>query len=194
MTKRPQRFIPKPIFQTYAFSLLAVWLTLVAYWTIADSGLFYVFHTWLGLEGKWIWLATFFAFVTLFPVWVALVLPVRIFAQLPTPEEELGASLKDGLPAFIAGWKRLYAREKAKNEEMYTAKEYTPELRRRARAIGVAFFLVGLLLTPAAIWSALLTLERGHLFEFQIALLVIAPLLLVAGVIQLITGKSVIRK
>jgi hypothetical protein len=74
---------------------------------------------------------------------------------------------------------------------MYCARTYTPEL--RARRIGAALVLVGVTLTPVAIWVAWV-LEAGQLLELKSTLLLAGVFSLIGGLFQLITGQSAIRR
>ena len=185
------RFIPKRVFQVIAFLLLAGCLALTAYWIITDSGLFHIIAR--ALDRSQRGLAMLLTFLCLFPIWVVVVLPIRALSQMPTLQEELGQEVT-GLPSLVSGMKRLYETEQAKNEEMYRASSYTPEMTRRARMLGWAFVLVGLGAAVIVAVTLSITLQKGAVFSFQVVLALIAVALFIAGLIQLITGKSVIRK
>jgi hypothetical protein len=186
------RLIPKKIFQAIALILLAVCIFLTLYWTFTESGFYIVFRDLLGM--RWRWLAAFGTFLALFVGWVAVVVPIRKLSAMPTLEEEIGASLKDGLPAVLGGMKEVCRRESVKNEAMYRAREYTPEMKRRARQMGVGFLIAGVIVTLAGVGMIGMTMETGYIFKVQVVMLVLGPALMVTGTIQTITGRSVIRK
>ena len=186
------RLIPKKVFQASALLLLAACIFLTLYWTSTESGFYIVFRDLLGRRRGW--LAAFGTFLALFVGWVAVVVPIRKLSAMPILEEEIGVSLKDGLPAVLDGMQGVYRRELVKNEEMYQAREYTPEMKRRARQIGMGFLIAGVIVTLAGVGMIGMTVETGYIFRVQIVMLVSGPALLVAGGIQLITGRSVIRR
>ncbi|MCB9422992.1 MAG: hypothetical protein H6667_24540 [Ardenticatenaceae bacterium] len=184
------RFIPKRIFQTIALLLLALVLFLTIQWIMNDAGLYEIFRQ----ETRSKSLAMALTFLTLFVVWFIVIVPLRMMSHMPTMKEELGADLSDGLPAVGAGIKRVYAEQEAKNEALFTAAVYTPEMTRQARKLGWGFLLAGILLTMAGLWMIVLILEMKTVFVVQILLLLAGPVLTIAGLIQLITGRSVFRK
>ena len=192
MAMKMPRFIPKRVFQTIALLLLALVLFLTIRWIMNDAGLYEVFRDKVRIQSKS--LAMALTFLTLFGVWLIVVLPLRKMSHMPTMKEELGADLSDGLPAVGAGIKRLYAEQEAKNEAIFMAAEYTPEMTRHARRLGWGFLLVGILLIVIGIWMVVLILEMEIVFVIQIVLLLAGPVLTIAGLIQLITGRSVFRK
>ncbi len=184
------RLIPKKIFQASALLLLAACIFLTLYWTFTESGFYVVLRDLLGMR----WLAAFGTFLALFVGWVAVIIPIRKLSLMPTMKEEIGVSLKDGLPAVLGGMKGVYRRELVKNEEMYQAREYTPEMKRRAGQIGLGFLTAGVIVTLAGVGIIGMTVETGYIFKVQVVMLILGPALLVAGVIQIITGKLVIRR
>ncbi|MCD4738120.1 MAG: hypothetical protein K8R89_02530 [Anaerolineae bacterium] len=186
------RLISKKIFQAIALLLLAVCIFLTLYWTFTESGFYVVFRDLLGI--RWRWLAAFGTFLVLFVGWVAVVVSIRKLSAMPTLEEEIGASLKDGLPVVLGGLQGVYRQELVKNEPMYRAKEYTPEMKRRARQIGVGFLIAGVIVTLAGVGMIGMTVETGYIFKAQVVMLVLGPALVVTGMIQIITGRAVIRQ
>lgn len=186
------RFIPKLVFQIIALTLLAVGLVLMLYWIVTDSGLYRQIDGMINGRSQAIpMLVTFFA---VFIGWIIVVVPIRLFSHMPTMKEELGADFGDGLPSVMTNMKRVYKEQSLKNDEMYRAETYTPEMRQRARMLGVAFIIIGVMLALTWAWSLVVTLESGYLTKFQIALLIIAPAFFFTGLYQVITGKSAIKK
>ena len=188
---QPRRLIPKPIFQAIALLLLLAVVILLLYWSASDSGLYRWLHS--IFSGEWEWLAMLATFMVMFVGWLVLVVPLRLLTDMPTMKEELGVG-EDGAPSLLAGMGQAYKTASARNDELYRAREYTPEMTRRARQIGVWFLVFGLFLTLVGLWMLALTLKTGHLFKAQVLVLVVGPALIVAGLIQVITGKSVIRR
>ncbi|MCP4423909.1 MAG: hypothetical protein GY803_05400 [Chloroflexi bacterium] len=186
------RFIPKRVFQIIALTLLATILFLTIQWITTDSGWYAILRRDMGIKSKA--LAMALTFLALFVVWVIVVTPLRMLSYMPTLKEELGAGLGDGLPAVGEGIKRLYAEQEAQNEEIFTATEYTPEMIQHARVLGWSFLLAGILLTLAGIWMIALIVEMKIIFAIQIVMIIVGPILTIAGLVQLITGRSVFRK
>jgi hypothetical protein len=113
---------------------------------------------------------------------------------MPTLAEEVGHPI-DSPAAVVAGLRLLYARGAAKNEAMYrTGEPYPAEMKRWARTIGVGFVIVGLGFGAAAVLSMMVSLADGKLYVIQVLLLVLAPALVIAGLYQILTGRSAIRK
>lgn len=187
------RFIPKWLFQLCAVLLLLLCFALTVYWVWADLGLYRVLSDWLGRGGPAY--APLLTFLVLFLFWLVLVIPLRIMSFMPTTKEELGTSLKDGLAPFSAALARSYKVQKAKNEVLYAARDYSPQLRRRARLLGLGFLITGLAFGLVTVLTLPISLANGYVLKLQIILAILSPvLLLLLGVVQLITGKSVIRK
>jgi hypothetical protein len=186
------RFIPKLAFQIIALALLAACIVLTVYWVVTDSGLYRQLGAMVGGRSKAC--AMLSTFLVMFVGWLGVIWPLRKWSKMPTMREELGVGLDDGLPAVMAGVKRAYEIEKARNEEMYTAEEYTDEMRQRARRIGVGFLITGLVLMLAEAWMLAITLETGYVIKAQVMILILGPALIIVGVVQIVTGRSVIRK
>lgn len=191
MKKRVPRFIPKRAFQAIALVLLAVCLALTVAWIAGDAGLYRVLLSALGRRHRaWAMLLTFAA---LFAGWLLLVAPLRLLSRMPTTREELGADLRDGLPAFVAAVKKRFAVEMARNEAMARAARPTPAMRRRAREVGAGLLLAGVLLGLAAAWAWIAALEESYLLRLAIVLAIASPAFVVAGLVQVVTGRPVVR-
>jgi len=165
-----RRFVPKPVFQAIALLLLLALVLLLLYWDASDTGLYHQMR--LVFTGGWEWLAMPATFTIMFVGWLVIVLPVRLFTDMPTMKEELGVG-EGGASSLLAGMSQMYKTASAENEEMYRAREYTPELTRRARQIGVWFLILGAFLTLVGLWTLLLTLKTGRLFKAQVLVLVL---------------------
>jgi len=191
------RVIPKWLFQLLALLLLLVCVALTIYWTVGEEGLYGLLEQildarWRGLSGKL--MGGFFTFLVLFVGWLVAVLPLRKLSHMPTLEEELGQEV-ESVSDLVSGLSQLYEREQAKNEELYRAREpLSPRLRRRARRIGVAYVVVGLALLVATGLGLAVSLELGQILWLQVLLALLAPAFILAGLYQIMTGKSVIRR
>lgn len=187
------RFIPKQTFQAAALTSLVTWIALVIYWVTTETGLYRQLALRFGWYPKYpLMLLTF---LVMFVIWIGVIILIRKFSTIPTMKEELGAGLEDGLPAVIAAFKRSFIIQYVKNEEMYRAEEYTKELRVRARQIGLGFIIIGVMLLLAGIWMLAITAETGFLsLKAQVFLFIFGLPFLIVGLIQVVTGKSVMRK
>ncbi|MCP4421972.1 MAG: hypothetical protein GY805_35610, partial [Chloroflexi bacterium] len=88
-------------------------------------------------EEQW-WLAAFLTFLIVFVGWVIIMLPLRLFSQLPTYSEELEA-------AGAEDFKQLYQKQR---EKMYLdeAGTLTPEQQGiRSRSLAIGGLLLGLI-------------------------------------------------
>lgn len=190
------RFIPKRVFQTIALSLLAVCVGLTIYWTVTDSGLFHLFGKYIGKSGGLsLFLTICLTFLTLFAIWTVVALAIRRFSQIPTFTEEIGHPVHD-FPSFLAAIKRIYMQEQAKNEILNRtpASDYTPDMKRRARGIGVVYVVFGFALALAVGVSLLFSPRPGKIYGFQVTLIVLALMFLLAGIFQMISGRSALQK
>lgn len=137
-------------------------------------------------------LATFLA---LFVGWLIIIAPLRNLAKMPTMKEELGVGIKDGRSKVLSEIRRIYREQNDKNEEMYRAQEYTQEMRQRARLTGLGLLVAGVILSLGGVWSLVaVTFETGALLDVQLMMLIIGPAMAIGGLIQVITGQSIIRK
>lgn len=184
------RFIPTRVFQLLAVLLLVPCWGLPFYWSYTHTGLVRVLDGWasqIASSSEWDGFVAFLlSFLICSVLWLVLVFPLRAFSQLPTLSEELQGK----------SWQEIYAIEQAKNEALHQRPfaEYTPEMRYRARWLGGVYVLLGVLMGLFTGWTAVISLREGSLYVFQIALLITAPILIVIGFVQLVTGRSIIRK
>lgn len=178
--------IPKRVFQVFILLLFFVCLALTFYWIFSDSGLYHTLRLWTG--EAWKGVAMFLTFFTLFAFWLIIVLPLRALTDLPPMK------LREGSGSFLEEVKQQMNLERAKNAELYRAKTYTPELKQRARRNGLMFFLAGLMVTPAILLTMSASLEQGHLLNLQVAVFITGILLVVVGLLQMITGRSIDRR
>ena len=94
-------------------------------------------------EERW-WLAAFLTFLMLFVGWVLIILPLRIFSQMPTYREELAA-------AGAKDFSELYAQQRKK---MFLDKtdDLTPKQQAiRARSLALGGLLLGFITGAATI-------------------------------------------
>ncbi|HXF84133.1 MAG TPA: hypothetical protein VNK49_01985 [Anaerolineales bacterium] len=190
------RFIPKRVFQAIALFLLAVCVGLTIYWTATDSGLFHLFGKYVGKSGGLSLVLTIgLTFLTLFAIWTVVAFTIRRFSQMPTLTEEIGQPVHD-LPSFLAAMKRIYRQELAKNDMLNRTppSNYTPEMKRRARGIGIVYVVAGLALILAVGVSLIFSLSQGKIYVLQGTLIALALMFLLAGIFQIISGRSALQK
>lgn len=185
------RFIPKLIFQIIALVLLVTCLFMTVYWIVTDTGLYRQLDGVFGGRSKAF--AMLSTFLIMFTGWIVVIVPIRKLSKMPTTKEELGAGIGDGLPEVMAGIARVYEAENAKNERMYRAREYSEEMIQQARRVGVGFVIVGVVLSLAGVWMIAITAETGYVMGLQVMLLIFGPAMAIIGLVQVITGKSVVR-
>ncbi len=88
--KNKTRFIPKPIFQFIAILLLLGCIALTIESVSQQKWPFIWLIDKFG-EGQW-WLSAFLTFLIWFVGWVAIIIPIRRFSQMPTYQEELASA------------------------------------------------------------------------------------------------------
>jgi len=163
---------------------------LTVYWIITDTGLYQQLDGVCGERSDAV--VMLLTFLLMFMGWIVVLVPLRKLSKMPTMKEELGAGIGAGLPQVLRGIARVYEAEKAKNEEMYRAREYTEELTQRARRMGVEFVIIGIVLLLAGVWMIAITRETGYVMKLQVLLLILGPVMVIIGLIQLITGRAVV--
>jgi len=186
--KKDSRFIPQSVFQVIALLVLAMCLTLTVYWIVNDTGLYRVLRNVFNYKT----LAMLSTFLVVFAGWLMVVVPIRMISKIPTIKEELGVGIQDGLREILEGMKHVFREESSKNEEMYRAQEYSEKMKHRARQLGQAFLIAGVLLTLAGVLMFVLVLETGRVFMVQIMIMLSGPAFIIVGLIQIVTGKSVL--
>lgn len=170
--------IPKRVFQVIVLFLLLVCLPLIVYWIFSESGLYYILRSWTG--EAWKGIALLLTCFALCIIWLLITLLWRALTDIAPMKPRKGSRREE--------FNQLINLVQTKNAEPYQAQTYTPELKRRVRRNALVFFLIGILLMMPA------SLEQGHLLGLQVALFITGTLMVVAGLFQMITGRSIVRR
>lgn len=173
-------------FQKVGSALVVGCIALTTYWVATDSGLYDIIGNVIGK--RWDNLSLFATIYLTFLALVLAALALMLAVRWVHGDRDLGLNWRD--------FPRHFRAEHAKNEKLYVTApaDLTPAMRKRARLLGVAFIGFGITFLIAAAMTLILSLQEGTINILQIMLVIAGFYLCGAGIYQLISGRTVLRK